>query len=502
MPVKSMYCEKCGKELPQNSMFCLHCGQPVTPEEKAKQKREKRKRKAAFWLIGLASVLFVAGVLVAVFFADIMAWAERLVLSPEMLMKKAIAVAAQDMGANTGGSGTSLETPRRYSAELYLDEALQEILFASEDDVWLSNLQLGLAAGKDGDLQRMELALLVKEEPIVSFDLVQNADKAWLGAPGLNSRYLEFSKVDLGLGQMDTLPNGREMEKLARTYAEILLDGIHRVTKENTKLEIDGVSQKVLKLTATIGPEDARQIFSQLAEELETDETVKDLLNQWAGENSHSELVAAIQTLAAYADREVSLICYLDNHNKLIGFALEDEKGNTLFYWAKAVRSGEFASLLTCGELSLSGKGTCSAGKKTGQYCLRVDGETLLSYQLKDFSVTKNGFSGSVFFPVPRSLTDNSILGLFDAEMGVELHQESVSGKQMLTINLQLGGKAYFGLILTEEKMNDFSVDIPKAVVPAKEDTIEIWFQSFDCSAVEKKLAEAGVPINGWRGLQ
>ena len=95
MPVKSMYCEKCGKELPQNSMFCLHCGQPVTPEEKAKQKREKRKRKAAFWLIGLASVLFVAGVLVAVFFADIMAWAERLVLSPEMLMKKAIAVAAQ-----------------------------------------------------------------------------------------------------------------------------------------------------------------------------------------------------------------------------------------------------------------------------------------------------------------------------------------------------------------------------------------------------------------------
>lgn len=495
-----MYCEKCGKELPQNSMFCLHCGQPVTPEEKAKQKREKRKRKAAFWLIGLASVLFVAGILVAVFFADIMAWAERLVLSPEMLMKKAIATAAQDMGIGAAESGYS-ETPHRYDAQLYLDDALREFLFAVEEDDWLSDLHLELITGREGDLQRMQLSLLVKEEPVVSLDVIQNADKAWLGMPELNSRYLEFLKEDMGLGQMDGLPTRKEMTEIVRAYGDILFDSVHRVTKENEILEIDGISQKVLKLTATIGPEDAQQAFFKIAEELKEDETVKNLLNQWAGEDSHSGLVEATQNLVVYIDREVYLICYLDNYNKLIGFALEDEKGNTLFYWAKAVRSGEFASLLTCGELSVSGKGTCSAGKKTGQYCLRVDGETLLSYQLKDFSVTKNGFSGSVIFPIPRSLTDDSALGLFDTEMSIELHQKKVSGKQVLTIALAVEGKAYLGLTLTEEKTKDFSVDVPKAVIPAQKDTIQKWLQSFDWREVSQKLEEAGVPTNGFGGL-
>lgn len=503
MPIATMFCKKCGKELTQDARFCLHCGEPITPtEEPADGKTEtgKKKRKVKFWLIGAASVLFAAGVLIAVFFADITAWAERLILSPEMLMKKAVASAVQDMGIGTGEHRPYLDTPRRYGLELYLNEEIQNLFSTEEGDTWISDLNLQIATGKEDDLQRMQMSLLVKEASIVSLDIIQNSEKAWIGIPELNRRYLEFKKEELDLEQFDTmtenLPSEKEMTDIFRTYGAIMLDSIHRVTKENTTLEVAGVRQKVLKLTATILPEDNRKVFSQMAQELKEDKTAQRLLGSLAGVNANTELINSLEILASNADWQWQLICYLDSYNKLTGLELLDGDGQPMLYWAKAADSAEFASLLTCADLVLAGKGTCTDGKKTGEYQLSVDGKTVLTYYLKDFAAGKNGFSGSILFPVPRSLTQSTALGLFNVEMGLELSQESVSGEERLALKLLVEDKAYVGLIFTEGEMRDFIVDRPKAVTPANGETVEKWLQSFDWSVVGKRLEDTGVPIN------
>ena len=509
MPIATMFCKKCGKELTQDAKFCLHCGEPVTPtEEPAEGKAEtgKKKGKAKYWLLGAASVLFAAGVLVAVFFADIAAWAERLILSPETLMKKAVASAVQDMGIGAGVHKSSLDTPRRYGLELYLNEEIQELFSAEEEGgAWISDLNLQIATGREDDLQRMQMSLLVKEESIVSLDIIQNTEKAWIGIPELNRRYLEYEKEELELDQFDTITKDllseKEMTDLFRTYGTIMLDSIHRVSKENTTLEVDGVSQKVLKLTATILPEDNRKAFSQMAQELKEDKTAQRLLGSLVGENGHTELIESLEMLAAHADWQWQMICYLDRYNKLTGLELLDGAGRPMLYWAKAVDSGNLASLLTCADLVLSGKGTYTDGKKTGEYQLSVDGKTVLTYQLKDFAAGENGFTGSILFPIPRSLTDSTALGLFDVEMGLELSQETVSGEERLALKLLVEDKAYVGLIFTEGKISDFSIDTPKAVTPAKGETVEKWLESFDWSVVGQRLEDAGVPINALGNL-
>lgn len=492
VPVVFMLCKKCGKQLTQDAKFCIHCGEPVTPDadspKQAAKAPEKKKGRGKFWLIGAASFLFAAGLLVAVFFADIVAWAERLVLSPELLMKKAIVSAAQDVGIGAG-NGAASGKPSQYTVGLYVDESIRAFLSLTEegDGSWMEDLHLQLTSGKENDLQKTQLALGVKDQPIVSMDMIQDDKHIWVGIPELNEKYLAFSREDLGIA--DTLPSAGEMAESFQAYGAVLLDGIHRVTKQNATLKIAGIRQAVLQLTATIRPEDARQVLSRTAQQMEEDETLRGLLNQWGQEDIHGQLVDNLERLATEADWDLELITYLDRCNKLTGLELAGN-GKTLFYWAKITANGKFASMLTCGKLALSGTGTYSDGKETGECKLTVDGATLLTYRLEEFALNKNGFSGAVLFPVAGQ---TAVLG---APVFLELRQKTVSGEETLSFNLVVEEKALVGLVITEEKEISFSVDVPEAAVSADEDSIEAWMQALDWSVLPERLQEAGFPIN------
>ncbi len=504
VPVKSMLCKKCGKELTQDAKFCLYCGEPVMPEEEKPQQVEgpkKKNGKAKFWLIGAASVLFVAGVLIAIFFADIVAWGERLILSPEMLMKKAIASVAQDAGIGTMGSGFSLETPRRYRVGLYVDEEIRELLSATEegDSAWILDLNLQILTGKVDVLRKAEMSLLIKDEPLVSLDVIQNTEKAWVGLPGLSKRYLEVSKGSLNGGQSteltDELYSAGEITQMLRTYGAILFDSIHRVTKKNATLNVDGIRQDVLQLTATILRSDSQQALFKMANKLKEDETARKLLNDGSQKDIHAEVVNWLEEMAESADLELQLIAYLDNHNKLIGLELLGGDGETLFYWAKTVSNGKFASRLVCGSATLSGSGTCADGKETGKCRLSIDGKTVLTYKLKNFSVNKNGFTGSLIFPI-------SAPNLPSTEMSLELSQKAVSGGDVLSLDLVVGQRPLVGLRFTAENAKDFSADIPTEVVPASDnEMVEKWVQTLDWSTLLQRLTAVGMPVNALGSL-
>ena len=504
MPVIAMFCEKCGKELPEDSRFCLDCGQPVIPEEPNRTKETKKKSYAKFWLLGIASVLFVVGVLTAVFFADIAAWVERQVLSPEMLLKKAIASVAQDAGFGEAGGGISAEIPRRYKMGLYLDEDIQKLLsmMTEGDSTWITDIRLQLVAGQEDGLGRSQLSLVTDETPIVSLDVIQNAENAWIGFPELNERYLEVSKLDLGQANIpeDMQVTQNEMAKMIRPYFNILFDSIHRVTKKNTSLTVGNLQQNVLQLTAQITGEDMREAFSKMAERLEDDETARNLLNNLAQEDIHAELVRNLEIAAANIELELQLIVYLDKYNKPVGFAVKDGEGESVLCYAKVAADGKFASRLNWQDIVLSGNGTTSGGKDTGVCCLKVDGNTVLTYELKDFCVNKNGFTGSLFFPLDGILPESS--GLPDAQMGLELCQETVDGAQVLSLGFVVEEKMLAGMLLSSEKINDFSVEIPNAIVPVNEtDKVEKWIEGIHWDSIAQRLTAAGVPVAALESL-
>ena len=139
---------------------------------------------------------------------------------------------------------------------------------------------------------------------------------------------------------------------------------------------------------------------------------------------------------------------------------------------------------------SLTGEGTISDGKDTGQYRLRVDGETILSYQVKEFALRDNGFTGSVIFPVQEA-------SAFTAEINLELSQQTVSGVSVLSLNLVSGGTALLGLTFTEEELKDLSIEEPEAVLPVtQEDILQKWVESLDWTIISQRLQKAGVPAD------
>lgn len=494
-----MECKKCGNPINPDAKQCENCGEPVVPEEPA-----KKKGKAKYWLIGAASFLFAIVVLVGVFFPDIVAWTERLVLSPEMLMKKAVASAAQDIGNDVFSGADSSKMAKEYKIGLLLDEAVREFLSGEdgEEDTWLSELNLKLTSGKSGDLQRTQLSLLVKEQSVFSLDLIQNENTTWLGVPELQKTYLEYGKEDLNWGQMgdlsEKLPSRKDLLQMIRTYGTILFDSTHRVTKENVTLRIEGVSQAVLQLTATIHQADASSTLSKMAMQLKEDETIRELLTGWLGQGTdlHANAVNYLEALSANVKGDLELIAYLDRYNTLTGLQLADTNGNIVFYCAKAVSEGKFADLLTFGDLLLSGKGSCSKGKETGEYTLAIGEKAVLTCQVKDFSVTDKGFTGSVVVPV---FGDYGVpgIGSSDAELCLELSQKTVSGEEVLSVNLVVDKEPMVGLFVTAGKAKSFSVEVPASVISAKkQENIEHWLQGLDWNILANKLQDADVPLD------
>lgn len=481
-----MLCRKCGKESPPESNYCLYCGDPVASGAE-KDIVKPAKSRAKFVLIGLASVVFVIGVLIAVFFADVTAWAERAFLSPDLLMKKAIASVAQDAGI--GMETFSVDSPRRYTLGLYLDEDLRQMLAHSEDrdSSWIADINLQILAGEADGISKVQTALFLKEEVIVGLEILQNQEKLWFGMPELNERYLEFPKETLGIEQQ---PEVTLDEDALEAYVRILADSIQNVKKDKTFLEVDGVRQTSWKLTADIDTAQIRQMLGDLAKQLREDEAITAIFSYPEDRVIFEEMVSKLEQLAQRAELELQLVIYLDRYNKLIGFDLQDGEGNTLFYCAKAVDDGQFACRTACGNVVLTGKGTISNGKETGQYRLRIDGDTVLSYQVKDFAVKNNGFTGSVIFPIQEAT-------IFTAELNLELSQEMVSGANVLSLNLVSGGTAILGLTFMVEELRYLSIEEPEAVLPATQtDTMQNWIESLDWTIIFQRLKNAGVPID------
>ena len=491
MPVMGMFCKKCGKKSPKNSQFCEHCGEPLVAGEQAKSK----KGRAKFWLIGAASVLFVMGLVVAIFFSEILIWAERNVLPPELLMKKALASAALDMGIGEIGSSALSDTPKRYTVGLYMDEDIQRFLsFVDENGGdWIEDLNLQIIAGEDEGINRVVTSLMVEDQSVISLDLLQDADKSWLGIPELNESYLEFSKAELSIiGLMDWKDYSNEMVEVFCAYAPIFSGCVQNVEKKNATLNVEGVTQNVLQLTASIPKEDAQDTFCRIAEKLKKDASAGELINDCFGNGCHEAAVEKLEGLAESITQDLFLVVYLDSQNALTGLEFTAADGQTLACWTKAVSKGKFASRVAFGNAVLIGNGTSVSQKQTADYCLRIDGKTVLKYKLKDFSIQKDGFTGSLIFPIEQNLTGASL----NEEMCLELSQKTVSGNEVASLCFVMGEKALLGLTFTAEQMYDFSAQLPYETVPANDETVEKWLQSLDWESIPQQLTEAGVPVN------
>ncbi len=491
-----MDCSECENPINPDEKQSENCGESVVQEEPA-----KRISKAKYWLLGAASVLFAACILVAVFFAEISAWVERLALSPEALMMKAVASAAQDLGVGSAESDSSAEKPNKYTVGIYVDGVLEAFLTNGEEN-WISALSVQFASVNNEDLQRTQMSVLVKEESIFTLDVIRGTEKVWIGVPELNDRYLEYAPEDLEDefldGMKQKLPSTKELSTLVRTYGTILFESIHQVEEDDATLQVSGISQDALKMTATIREEDSRAALAEIAQRLKQDELAQRLLNHWAGdgEDFSAILVNYLESLSKTTKGDLQLIAYLDDYNQLIGFEICDPDEGSVFRWEKAISDEQFGTLIAFGRVVLSGSGTMADGKKTGEFKLKVEDTEVLTYQLKDFSLTDNGFTGSVFFPIPREITEMLGIAFANTEIGIELVQNNVNGEAVLFINLVAGNKPQAGLTVKTEK-TDLSAQAPTNVVPAKkEEDIEVWLQGFNWSIIPEKLMNAGIPID------
>lgn len=429
------------------------------------------------------------------FLPQIGIWAERNLLSPELLMKKTLASAMQEIGSDVlPGVGAS-QSGANYEIRITVDESLQQLLSSeeTEGDIWLSALNLQIQTANKDDLSRTKLTLRLEQDSVFSLDMIRSESKVWLGVPELQKIYLEYGNEDLNWEKIPDLQAKLPSMSSLQAYGTILFGAAQRVTRQSTSLQIGDVRQKALQLRAEIPQEKARQVLSELALQLEQDRSA----GQWLGQDLYESVLRSVQELAKSIDSDLYLITYLNDSNKLIGLRLTDEQENVLFYGAKAVADSQFASVLSVGAMQLKGYGSCSGEKETGEYTLYMQEKKAMSCTVKDFSLTKKGFNGSVSIPLSTA-ADLPFGSLLDTEQYLEICQETVSGKETLLLRYVVEDTPLIGLRIIAGNGESFSVAEPETVVSASNrENIDQWLQSLDWNTMANKLDKAGVPL-GW----
>ncbi len=527
-----------------NAKFCLHCGTPAehTPEQEAPIELntqavmpEKKKKKVPVLLIALLSLVAVCGVLVAVFFQDIVGlFGKPGDSSGETLFQSVYGDAAHSVSKGIGGLFKLADTQpapqtditSQLNMKLRIGEAILQTLSSGGMDLsWLTNLNIRQTVVTDKDLAQVRWDLLLKDAA-VSVDMIYGDNGYWIGLPGLSDTYLKFDMAALGIAggadisgmQLPKLELSQaEVEAVLNRYFDITVKNIKNVKKENATIEAEGISQDVVQLTATLNGDTLLAIAKDFYKTLQEDEQARKLLdglseycNALAAELSktgaeempekvdfYAELLASMAIAAnSPVPEEIGegkIITYLDSSNQIVGIALTDETG-TAFSCLRAEQDGSFGLCLTADQVTITGKGTVSGGKETATYKLIIQEETAFSLKTKKFAVSEDGFEGTLTLILP----DELVTQLMGASMGIELGvQLAQTADDQIDVDLVMAGQSIMGLSFTAEETEQLTIVLPEKTVPGEDETvIQQWLEGIDFEPLLKQLAQAGVPVD------
>lgn len=491
-----MYCENCGKEIPDVHRLCADCQPAETPAEAPKKKGNGKK----LVLGAIALVLVVAIVLTVVFWSNISIFFRRTFSDPAEYLadaeKKAMQESTSQMLEAYGHYRDVLTSQnQRISLELgaRLNPNLGDLLEGS------SQANGAVSFGLYEDLYQLELsASLTDEEAIGGTVTVDSANgQLWLEVPALSDQALQLDletlgvedeNLDFDLGALGAdLPTEKELKSLADTYTAVLVKHYKNVTSEEKTVTCGKVSQELLVMTVTFTEKELADLAADLLETVKTDKTTQDILSKLGDpDRVREEIDAALAELAQETGTEkaLTMTVYLDGQDNIVGRSFAGDEGDLswLILWDGSRFGARFAS----GQVVLEGSGKEKKSKCDGQFTLSVEGTPIVNMDAFDLAEGSGTFQISI---APEAITDSGELALVLSSLCLEAKLED----GVVTLSAEV-----MGMSMAEASIGVSHTECPpitppeNAFVAESEEDLETWLENADWDGFLEALEKAG----------
>lgn len=448
-----MYCNNCGKEMPDGDLFCQHCGakidettpleQPqneVTPPKKSPKKLGKK-----LW-VPIVSVVGVLAVTVGAAFAHPVGrnFLTKLVMSPEKYFEHSLTKNAKSFTDDLYASINSFkemsfqEGGAEGEMKLEFGEGFKDLVESTagseaEYITWIDSLgaDFDVAASRKG--VSGDIVYKINDNKITTVELDADAENfvAYYRFPDINDEALMvdfgeiFEKAGMGAllqiieglsGEVDKffglIPEQKVTEDIFVRYAKVIAGEIKDVEEESEKIEIEGVSQKCTVLTAEIDGEVllamAKSVLVELKDDEDVEGVVKDFMKAYdIDESYYDDFIDQIDgTLDEFPDEieeniSFDVKLYVNNKGEIVGFGFEVQ-GAELSYITlqkgdkKAI---EFKVEGPGANISFAGVEEENGGKVSGDYALKANSMELIKIKTSDIDMNKakmGQFTGKV----------------------------------------------------------------------------------------------------------
>ena len=460
-------CPHCGRALYANSRFCPNCGKELSESAQPAQKipaSEKKRR-----LIFGASAAVVVVLLAVVIFAKVVpalsggkAATQFVDYQEDLFLEPALSSLEKSMDAYGAGSFSTdmTVTASVDNAEIdhYLTDSSLLVKLDLKPDSLLANGEFTFMGSS------LFTGCLSYDKGVMEFSLPDVNDSRYVMDLSQMASRMGGQEVDLSALKLPQF-SGKEWRKVAETYLEILCTA---VTEESVEMEKNvrftlselGGSYTGTTLTFTPRAEDVEAMLRKLADQLEGDEALRELILEMVNPNMLSEAFG-MDVFDGYDFAEeldeglIELAGELRDNAAGVGEDAAEVFSWTLYLEGKEVRMIRITNHDAEEDLVFECSGNKSQGRSTAFY---LDGD---DYDYRPFTIlntyTQKGqaYTGELSYTSPH---DGTIICAYDLDAGKKsplgipygTYQVDVSHDDIsITLEVAKGSKGGTNHILT-----------------------------------------------------
>ncbi|GEM_PF-6543927 len=436
---------------------------------------------------------------------------------------------------------------RSVSAQLSmtLGEGGQELMnlagLAGVDMSWFESASFTLDSSVKKDTVFLGVGAVLNEVNILTGNVVLDLgeEMAYLQVPEVNKRYMGV-EVDTGeLGDVEELwemyealericPDQKQAEQLFNRYLTTLIGCVDDVTKKNGVLEAEDIEQKCTVLTVTIDEETAKEmmiaVLTQMKEDKDIEKIIKNALTdeyiidqlylddmspEEAYENFQDAIDEELEYMEDYDDyssEKIKMKVYVNNKGEIVGRTLtaEDttikmlmpEKGKKFGYECSYEDSYFDESI------ALTGTGTRSGDKVTGEFALEYNDSSMVNLTVKDYN-TKDARKGIINGNMTLELSEDieDLIGytpglsmIEDIKLTMDFKSDKSSSK--CSMGVLMDDKSIVDIVMSYKEEKGYKGPNPgkDAVVMEDMDDLSDWGKDFDLGGFTEALKKADVP--------
>lgn len=401
---------------------------------------------------------------------------------------------------------------------------------AGTDMRWLADAGLNIRLYQENGLAEGVLDLVLKETPVLTYDVFMDGTDYYMGLPLLTTGYIKIDANDLDsdyrtaqaeaealLQQiMQMLPTQEQMQDLTRRYLTIILNSLNNMTYEFETVTAGQYQEELLVYTITLDDDTLTGVVEAVVAEMRTDKTLEAYLNQLSstlndGTDVYAQFRSALDELdldkAQTSEYEYSvqeyvpvLKLYINDDDEVVGISMIDcfETGDETILESVLVEDGDaFGFYMDVdGQSAITGEGEYSGDAVTGDFKIYDEDQEMLKISLQEVEMDGDTFKGTVDLRLGDALweellgSDGAALSMVSPVLSLTGNVENDQGT--IELYLKTLGQKLVGISLNMETIVTKSLSLPATTYTV--DQMDQWIDSFDFTELKQTLQTVGLP--------